>query len=198
MRIMSKVMLIAPGHPDDRRWFPKSYAVHFMQPTTDVRWAATQDPLALDDGPRIGTATLRRWQSSGWRITLEFFVDDALSVGSADGPIIPTGYVLPGMIQGRTLEFLPLMHWRLNKRMDWWELWPAGGDEYVARATREFVNRMSEEQAQDIVIRGCGVPLPDEAWRPKPPPEVPMPRRTLRELLMILDSANDPDTSEES
>ena len=186
-------MLIAPGSPQDRRWFPRSYVLHFMRPTTEWRWEPDLDPLVINDSPRTGTATMRRYKGSGWRITLEFFVDDIRPCDPDTGPIIPDGYVLPGFIQDYALESWPLMHWKLNKRQDQWELWPVGGEDCVARVTREFMCVLGEETTQEQVIRTYRVPLPDEAWRPKPPPEVLMPRRTLRELLMILDSANEQD-----
>lgn len=184
-------MLIAPGSPQDRRWFPRSYVLHFMRPT-ELRWEPDLE-LASSDSPWAGTATMRRYKGSGWRIVLEFFVDDSLPCDPDTGPIIPDGYVLPGFIQGHALGSWPLMHWKLNKREDRWELWPAGGEDCVARVTREFMRVLGEETTQEQVIRTYRVPLPDEAWRPKQPPEVPMPRRTLRELLMILDGANEQD-----
>ncbi len=191
---MSKgpAMIIAPGHPMDRQWWSdrSAWSVHFLRPAPLMFWTPDQDPLEIDNR-NLGTATLRRFHCPGWKIGLEFYVDDALCIGSEDGgPIIPTGYVLPGFIQGEALELLPLMHWKLNRRQEWWELWPAGGEDYVARVTQEFMDYAGRVRTQEVVTAEYRVPLPDEAWRPKPPPEVPMPRRTLRELLIILDSAN--------
>lgn len=185
-----KIMLIAPGESVDREWYPSGlYALRFVRtPTVAVQWTATDAGFTMFDDRTIGSATLRRYYSPGWKVDLEFYVDDALCVGSQDDrPIIPTGYVLPGLIHGRALEYLPLMRWKLNRRDERWELWPAGGEEYVAVVTREFMRRVGEEQAQRIIMRGYGVPLPDEAWRPKPPPEVPMKYFTPEQLLRILD-----------
>jgi hypothetical protein len=188
---MSEIMLIAPGEPGDRQWFPKSYALRFVRRILPTCWGPEENPPVFNDSRHIGRATFRRYQSPGWKIMLGFFVDDALCIGSVDGPIIPTGYVLPGLIQGRALESLPLMHWKLNKRQDRWELWPAGGEEYVATVTQEFMDYAGRVRTQEVVTAQYRVPLPDEAWWPKVAPWVSMPTRSVQEVITLLDSANE-------
>lgn len=186
------IMIIAPGDPIDRTWWPKrTHAVYFMPPRPVDLFVFTDETM-LREMPVPVRASYRRLIVGGWKIPLPFYVDDRLC--KIGGPSLPDGYVMPGFVQGRRMESWPLMHWKLNKAEDRWELWPAGGGVSVATVTREFMDYMGEELTQGYVIQAFRVPLPDEAWRPRPEPEVPLPRRSLRELTLILD---DTGTAEE-
>lgn len=103
---MVKYMMIAPDSPDvDRKWFPRdSYKICFMDRPGPVTWTVEiVDPTT--EMPAIRWASLRRYFHPGWKIVLAFWVDDRLGLTE---PKLPTGYVMPGWVHGRTLDSRPV------------------------------------------------------------------------------------------
>lgn len=87
----SKAMVIAPGEPVDRTWWDvRRLVIYWIQPRT-IMVTFDQDPL--EPAPVQRSATLRRWRSPSWIVTLPFFLDDRLTE-------IPAGYVMPGDVFG--------------------------------------------------------------------------------------------------
>jgi hypothetical protein len=96
-------MIIAPGSPIDRRWWPDghSIAVHFVERVRVSEWDPSPprwSPLAEMDYPPIQSATLRRHWHPSWKVHLSFYVDGRI------GQELPQGYVMPGWIHGVELE----------------------------------------------------------------------------------------------
>jgi hypothetical protein len=97
---MTWVMLIAPGHPNDRLWFdlPQGQAVQYLRERIDITADDMLSPLRPDE---FVTAPMRRMRARGWRVVLNFL--------AADPP--PAGYAMPGWVQGEQLEAVPVCTW---------------------------------------------------------------------------------------
>jgi len=178
---MSQHMVIAPGEWIDRQWFRRdSSAINYL-PRRERSFSLVEENEPLER-PRV--ATLRRYTHPGWKVTLGFYVTHEAYLN------LPAGYVMPGWIVGQELESCPIGTW--VHRVPWhrWEL--ISGERLIYAVTCEVLER-ANFSASEMLRQDDIQPLPPEAANGCPPaaprPDVPMPSRTVQEILNILNQA---------
>lgn len=174
-------MVIAPGEEIDHQWVKSTgYALRFLRP---MAWTALDIVSPLQEMPDVEQATLRRHRNPAWRIDLAFYVHDRLG----PAPSLPLGYVMPGWIVGAPLESREIGTWAHDKWLHRWELRGQFGD-LMQAVTCETLAHTGGERLSHFLAREEVRPLPPEAEHGCPPrPDVPMPVRSVAEVLRILD-----------